>query len=198
MKISASFILFLFYISTYGQVGPTRNWVDSEAKYTDSTGNSVMFTNSLPKGGGLKYYNGKKYSYVIFWTRIQNQSATQLELQIKFPDITFFQSPESHIKIVLPKDTMTNDKIQLFDYGLTNLQSLLNDESKQLSVMQKKVPPKEDYFFYVPVFIHQDNRGTARAALVFKGKNLFYKITIGSDSALIPCGSLVLGSKKLK
>lgn len=193
MRILVTFILFLVFLKATGQVGPTRNWVDSEAKYADVSGNSVMFTNSLPKGGGVKYYNGQKYSYVIFWTRIQNQSATQMELQIKFPDVTFFQSPESHIKIVLPKDTMTNEKIQLFDYGLTNLQSLLHDESNQLGVLQKKIPPKEDYFFYVPVFIHEvhEDRGTARAALVFKGQNLLYKITIGSDTALIPCGSLI-------
>jgi len=78
MKITASFILFLFYISTYGQVGPTRNWVDSEVKLTDSNGNTVMVTNSLPRGGGVAYQNGKKYGYVVFWTRMSNQSATPI------------------------------------------------------------------------------------------------------------------------
>lgn len=66
MKITASFILFLFYISTNGQVGPTRNWVDSEIKLTDSKGNTAMVTNSLPRGDGLVYQNGKKYGYVVF------------------------------------------------------------------------------------------------------------------------------------
>jgi hypothetical protein len=147
MKITASFILFLFYFSTYGQVGPTRNWVDSEVKVTDSKGNSAMVTNSFPKGGGVVYQNGKKYGYVVFWTRMSNQSATPINLKVKFPEVTFFKPPESYVKIVLPKETMSMEKIQLFDYGLTNLQSLLNDESNQLSILKKKIGPKEDYFF---------------------------------------------------
>ena len=46
------------------------------------------------------------YSYVIFWTRISNQSATHIELKVKFPEVTFFKSPDSYIKIVLPKESM--------------------------------------------------------------------------------------------
>jgi len=192
MKITASFILFLFlfYISTYGQVGPTRNWVDSEVKLTDSNGNTVMVTNSLPRGGGVAYQNGKKYGYVVFWTRMSNQSATPIELKLKFPDVTFFKPPESYVKIVLPKESMNIEKEQLFDYGLTNLQSLINDESNQLSILKKKIGPKEDYFFYVTVFIHIDGSGSARAKFELNDKELFYKISIGSDTTLIPCGSL--------
>lgn len=190
MRLLKTFILFLCYINTFGQVDLRRNWVDSEVKSTDSNGNLIMFTNSFPRGGGVKYYNGKKYSYVIFWTRIQNQSATPMELQLKFPDLIFFKSPESHIKIVLTKDTMSDEKIQLFDYGLTNLQSLLTEEAKQLNVLQKRIYPKEIYFFYVPVFMHSIS-GTARAALVLKDRDLFYKITIGSDTALVHCGNII-------
>ncbi len=190
MKITASFILFLFYISTNGQVGPTRNWVDSEIKLTDSKGNTAMVTNSLPRGGGVVYQNGKKYGYVVFWTRMSNQSATPIELKLKFPDVTFFKPPESYVKIVLPKESMNIEKEQLFDYGLTNLQSLLNDESNQISILKKKIGPIEDYFFYVTVFIHIDWSGSARAKFQLKDKNLFYKFSMGSDTTLIPCGSL--------
>lgn len=190
MKITASFILFLFYISTNGQVGPTRNWVDSEIKLTDSKGNTAMVTNSLPRGGGVVYQNGKKYGYVVFWTRMSNQSATPIELKLKFPDVTFFKPPESYVKIVLPKESMNIEKEQLFDYGLSNLQSLLNDESNQISILKKKIGPIEDYFFYVTVFIHIDGSGSARAKFQLKDKNLFYKFSMGSDTTLIPCGSL--------
>jgi len=190
MKITASFILFLFYISTNGQVGPTRNWVDSEIKLTDSKGNTAIVTNSLPKGGGVVYQNGKKYGYVVFWTRMFNQSTTPIELKLKFPEVTFFKPPESYVKIVLPKETMNIEKIQLFDYGLTNLQSLLNDESNQLGILKKKIGPKEDYFFYVTVFIHIDWSGSARAKFQLTNKDLFYKFSMGSDTTLIPCGSL--------
>jgi hypothetical protein len=149
-----------------------------------------MMTNSLPKGGGVVYQNGKKYSYVVFWTRMSNQSATPIELKVKFPEVTFFKSSDSYIKIVLPKETMKIEKEQLFDYGLTNFQSLLNDESNQLGILQKKIGPKEDYLFYVTVFIHIEGGGSARAKFELNDKELLYKISMGSDTTLIPCGSL--------
>ena len=190
MKLVASVFLLFIYLNANGQVGPPRNWVDSKIKYTDSKGNSVMMTNSLPKGGGVVYQNGKKYGYVVFWTRMSNQSATPIELKVKFPEVTFFKSPDSYIKIVLPKESMNIEKEQLFDYGLTNLQSILNDESNQLGILQKKIGPKEDYLFYVTVFIHIEGSGSARAKFELNDKELFYKISMGSDTTLIPCGSL--------
>jgi hypothetical protein len=190
MKLIVSVFFLFVYLYTNGQVGPTRNWVDSEVKLMDSKGNTAMVTNSLPKGGGVVYQNGKKYGYVVFWTRMSNQSATPIELKLKFPDITFFKPPESYVKIVLPKESMNIEKEQLFDYGLTNLQSLINDESNQLSILKKKIGPKEDYFFYVTVFIHIDGNGSARAQFELNDKELFYKISMGSDTTLIPCGSL--------
>ena len=190
MKLFISVFLLFVYLNANGQVGPLRNWVDSEVKHTDSKGNSVMMTNSLPKGGGVVYQNGKKYGYVVFWTRMSNQSATPIELKVKFPEVTFFKSPDSYIKIVLPKETMKIEKEQLFDYGLTNLQSILNDESNQLGILQKKIGPKEDYSIYVTVFIHIEGGGSARAKFELNDKELLYKISMGSDTTLIPCGSL--------
>ena len=190
MKLFIPVFLLFVYLNANGQVGPLRNWVDSEVKHTDSKGNSVMMTNSLPKGGGVVYQNGKKYGYVVFWTRMSNQSATTIELKVKFPEVTFFKSPDSYIKIVLPKETMKIEKEQLFDYGLTNFQSLLNDESNQLGILQKKIGPKEDYLFYVTVFIHIEGGGSARAKFELNDKELLYKISMGSDTTLIPCGSL--------
>jgi len=193
MKLFIPVFLLFVYLNANGQVGPLRNWVDSEVKHKDSKGNSVMMTNSLPKGGGVVYQNGKKYGYVVFWTRMSNQSATPIELKVKFPEVTFFKSPDSYIKIVLPKETMKIEKVQLFDYGLTNFQSLLNDESNQLGILQKKISLKEDYLFYVTVFIHIEGSGPAgpaRAKFELNDKELLYKISIGSDTTLIPCGSL--------
>ena len=190
MKLIVSVFFLFVYLYTNGQVGPTRNWVDSEVKLTDSKVNTVMVTNSLPKGGGVVYQNGKKYGYVVFWTRMSNQSATPIELKLKFPDVTFFKPPESYVKIVLPNETMSIEKIKLFDYGLTNLQSLLNDESNQLSILKRKIGPKEDYFFYVTVFLHVEWRGAARAKFQLKDNDLFYEFSMGSDTTLIPCGSI--------
>jgi len=190
MKLVVSFILLFVYLNSNSQVGQTRNWVDSELKHTDSKGNLAKFIHSFPRGGGVVYKNGKKYSYVVFWTRVYNQSATNLELKVKFPEVTFFKSPDSYLQIVLPKATMSMDKVQLFDYGLTNLQSLLNDESKQLSVLQKKIKPNEDHIFYTVVFIHKEDWGPARAKFALKSQEFLYKISMGSDTTMIPCGSL--------
>jgi hypothetical protein len=99
--------------------------------------------------------------------------------------------------MLLPKDTMNHEKEQLFNYGLTDLESLLNDNSKQVKVLKKTIDPKEVYYFYIPVFMHEIN-GTARASLILDGKKLFYKITIGKDFAFIPCGSIAVESKKSK
>ena len=190
MKLLVLIFLLFSYLNSNGQVGPLRNWVDSEVKHTDSKGNTVMMTNSLPKGGGVVYQNGKKYGSVVFWTRVFNQSTTSIELKIKFPDVTFFKSPDSFIQIVLPKATMNMDNVQLFDYGLKNLQSLINDQSNQLSVLQKKIKPNEDYIFYTAVFIHIEDWGPSRAKFELKDQDLFYKIRMGSDTTIIPCGSL--------
>ena len=197
MRISVLFILSLFYISTYGQVGPIRNWIDTEVKYSFDNQKNVIFTHSLPKGGGVKYLNNIKYSHVIFWTRIHNQTSTPIQLQLTFPDITYLQSTDAHIKMLLPKDTMNHEKEQLFNYGLTDLESLLNDNSKQVKVLKKTIDPKDDYYFYIPVFMHEIN-GTARASLILDGEKLFYKITIGKDFAFIPCGSIAVESQKSK
>lgn len=190
MKLIISVILLFVYLNSNGQKLHERNWIDSELERKDSKGNFVKFTNSFPRGGGVVYKNGKKYTYVVFWTRVFNQSTSHFELKIKFPEITYFKSPDSYIHIVLPKESMSLDKVQSFDYGLTNLQSLLNDESKQLSILQKMIKPKEDYIFYTAVFMHIDGWGPVRSKFEVKEQNLFYKIKTGSDTTMIPCGSL--------
>jgi hypothetical protein len=92
---------------------------------------------------------------------------------------------------------MSHEKEQLFNYGLTGFEFLLNDNTRQVKTLIKTIDPKKDYYFYIPVFMHEIN-GSARASIVLKGEKLFYKISIGKDTAFIPCGSLVADSKKLK
>ena len=193
MRLLTTFILMTICLAANAQTSPTRNWVDSEVKYTDSTGKVVVVHNSFPKGGGgYTDSTGKKYSYVIFWTRVVNESDTPLELAIKFPTdpFTIFLSPDSHIRIFLTPDTMTLEKVPLGDYGLTNLQSFLDAGFNKPSMLQRTINPKKEYYFYIPVLIYQA-RGTARAALILKGQDLFFRISIAPDSALIPCGHLV-------
>jgi hypothetical protein len=152
-----------------------------------------MFTNSYPKGGGgYKYYNGKKYTYVVFWTRVQNTSLKPLALHIQFPtdSIAYFKTTESHIRILLPTAPMSPEKIQLYDYGLNNLQSIVSNKNLQQKMLQKTIDAKEDFFFYVSVLFSEVN-GSARASFVLKGQDLFYKFSAGADSTIIPCGRIV-------
>ncbi len=182
-------ILFLLAgINVHAQLAPQRNWVDSEVKYPANQGNSLSITNSLPKGGAVVDKNGKKIGYRVFWTRIRNHSLTPIHLKVSFKEVRFLKSKESPMKLVLPKDPMREEKIPLFDYGLTRLQSLFEDTSQTLSITQKKIGPKEDYYFYVSVFLQ--DKGAARAAFIVKGKDLFYQFTMGDETALIRCGSL--------
>lgn len=190
LKLLASFILWFVYLNAYSQVASNRNWVDSALKLTDAKGNVAKFIHSFPRGGGEVYKNGKKYSYVVFWTRVFNQSATPLELKVKFPEVTFFNWPDDYIQIVLPKETMLMDKVHAYDYGLTHLQSFLNDKSNQLNFLQKRINPNQEHIFYIIVFMHIKNWGPARAKFELKDQALFYKISMGSDTTMIPCGHL--------
>ena len=192
MRLLTTFILFTICLTVVAQTTPTRNWVDTEVKYTDSLGKAIKVYSSYPKGGG-GYINsgGKDYSYVIFWTRIVNESATPLKMTVKFPVDSFsiFPSPVSYIKLLIPPDTMTLEKIPLGDYGLANLKSILDTGFNKPSILERTLNPKEECLFYIPIFIHQA-RGTARAALILKGHDLFYKVSIDPYSLLIPCGRI--------
>ena len=192
MRLLLGFVLMIICSTAIGQTPPTRSWVDSEVKYTDSLGNIIMVYNSLPRGGGsFIELEGKKYSYVIFWTRVINESETPVELDIKFPPDSFaiFPEPGSYIRIFMPADTMSVDKIQVMDYGLSNLQSSVNAWFRKPSMMKKTMRFKEECIFYVAVLFN-DVRGSARSALIIKGNDLLYKMGVGPHSALIPCGRI--------
>ena len=148
-----------------------------------------MMTNSLPKGGGIVSYKGKEYNYFIFWTNVRNEAALHLDLKIKFPTIISFKSKESHAMVAFTKSTMTIDKVQDFDYGLTGIPSLLNNDSNQLKDLNNRISPFKNYLYYSAIFIHQ-TKWPVRAAYIVKDKKLFYKITAGTDVIMVPCGSL--------
>lgn len=195
MRLFTTVLLLTTCLLVSAQTSETRKWIHTEARYTDSTGNMVLIQNSFPKGGG-RYTDasGKTYSYVIFWARVVNESNTPLALKINFPAKPFsiFPSPGSHIRISLPPDTMTFEKVLLFDYGLTHLQSFLDSGLYKPSLLQKNMKPGEEHLFYIMVLFYQA-QGSARASLIPKGEDLFFKLSVAPDvdGALIPCGRLV-------
>jgi hypothetical protein len=84
---------------------------------------------------------------------------------------------------------MTIDKVQEFDYGLTGIPSLLNNESNQLKELNNRISTFKNYLFYSAIFIHK-TKWPVRAEYIVKDKKLFYKITADTDVVMVPCGSL--------
>ena len=155
---------------------------------------SVIIQNSLPKGGPYTNPTGKRFGRAIFWTRIVNETATPIEFTINFPADSFSISPLplSYFKLFLPRDTMTIDKEQLYDYGATGLKSFMDTGLNEPTTLQRIIHPKEDYLFYVGMLMKMPDNGPVRTGLVLKEEDLFYKVSIAGqlDSALIPCGHI--------
>jgi hypothetical protein len=163
-------------------------------KYVHSTNGdkSVTIQNSFPKGGAYTDPNGKSFGYVIFWTRVINETTTPLELSISFP-AAILPLPDSYFKLFLPPDTMTLDKVSLYDYGATGLKSFLDTGINYPTMLQRTINPKEDCVFYIGALFDHAN-GVARAELVLKEQDLFYRINL-LDATIIPCGRIAF--KKL-
>jgi hypothetical protein len=189
MNIFSTCLLVLLSLNLYGQSVQNKNWEYSKVVYNSSANNKIIITNSLPKGGGIISYEGKEYNYFIFWTSIRNEASLPLDLKIKFPTIITFKSKESYAKVAFTKSTMTIDKVQAFDYGLTGIPSLLNNESNQLKELNNRISTFKNYLFYSAIFIHK-TKWPVRAEYIVKDKKLFYKITADTDVVMVPCGSL--------
>ena len=187
MKKFSVFLLILLSLNLNGQSVQKRNWEYSKVVYTASPKKKIIITNSLPKGGGIVSYKGKEYNYFIFWTNLRNEVPSPLDLKIKFPTIISFKSKESNVKVAFTKSNMTIDKVQEFDYGLTGIPSLLNNESNHLMYMSNRISPFKNHIFYSAVFIHK-TQWPVRAEYILKDKKLFYRITAGKDVVMVPCG----------
>jgi len=189
MNIFSICLLIFLSLNLYGQSVQKKNWEYSKVVYNSSAKNKIIITNSLPKGGGIVSYKGKEYNYFIFWTNVRNEASSPLDLKIKFPTSISFKSKESHAKVVFTKSNMTIDKEQEFDYGLTGIASLLNNESNHLMDMSNRISPFKNHIFYSAVFIHK-TKWPVRAEYIVKDKKLFYRITAGTDVVMVPCGGI--------
>ena len=168
--------------------------VDTEW-YSETTSNGLIIQNSFPKGGPYTGFTTRNYnhSYLVFFTRVINETGSPLELKVNFSADSFAipYSPDTYVKLFLPPDTMTLDKRPLFSYGVTRLQSL-----DQATRFQRKLAPNEECLFYVVAIFYQtkaeawkQERGGNRAELVLKGKDLFYNLLPQVNS--LPCGQIV-------
>ena len=175
--------------------------------YTDTTyessGKEITIQNSGPKGGNVEpeipYTDstGKKYFFAAFWTRIINGTNTTLDFKVHFPADPFplSSSSDAYLKLFIPTDTMTVDKLPLYSYGLTGMKSFLDTNFNNATILQKTIKPNEDHIFYIVTISYQAG-GPARAAITLKEKELFYRISMGPYGPLeIPCGRIALKNK---
>jgi hypothetical protein len=183
--------------------------IHTKYEYTDSIGKRLIIQNGFPRGG-MKYTdpNGETYVYAVFWTRIINETDNPLELKFDFP-VNSYEVPSlpgKYYKILVPPDTMTLDKFPLFNYGLTDLESFLDNSIHKPSLLKRTIHPKESSGFYVVILcLVEGAHGTMRTGLSLKGQNLFYRIkndgsksnTKSSDKE-IHCGSINLKNLMLQ
>ncbi len=158
-----------------------KETVNSVRKYTyaDSAGKHVIIQNSLPKGG--EWYtdpDGKKYVYVVFWTRITNETVNPIEFAIDFPadSFEFPSSSGNFMKLRIPSDTMIIDKEPLFSYGMP-IKSFLDTCINKSYPLKRTINSKESTAFYVVLLSDKGVNGVLRTGLSLKEQNLFYKIS---------------------
>ncbi|MFT3703110.1 MAG: hypothetical protein QM802_12105 [Agriterribacter sp.] len=174
----------------------------SRYEYIDAAGKRVIIQNGYPRGGS-RYTdpNGEVYGYAVFWSRIINETDDLLELKFDFLDSYEVPSmPGKHFKIVVPPDTMTRDKEGLFNYGLTNVASFLDNSIHKPSSLKRTINPKESGGFYFlklsPVSEGLQGGGDIlRTELILKGQALFYSVSVYNSS---PTSSVVISEKDIE
>ena len=188
MKLVISTVTFLLICAYANGQKKGTDW------YSETENNGIIIQNSYPKGGPYKgptkeHFN---YSYLVFFTRIVNETDKTIDLDLNFSGDPFRipNSPNTFVRLFLPSDKMSMDKRPLFSYGITELESL-----EQATQFQKTINPKEDVLFYVVAIFYQtepeawrQERGGNRAELVLKGQDLYYKMLPQVDS--LPCGRI--------
>ena len=190
MRFTLSLMFFLLIYSNAEAQNVETKW------YSESNNNGIILQNSFPKGG--QYEGSKKryfnYSCLVFFSRIINQTKKPFQLTVDFPadEIGIPDSPNTFVKLFLSSDKMTLEKQNLFNYGLTDFDSL--DDS---TIIQKTLEPNEEHLFYVVAVFYQtktdaqnENRGGNRTELVLEGENLFYKMLPQIES--MHCGNISL------
>ena len=208
LSVLISFALLISSLTVLSQTNPTEKpftnysgrWLHTESIIPDSSGGEVIIQNSYPKGGSqYKDATGRTFSYVIFWTRVMNETASPIELTIKFPgdSLPLNSSSNSYLKLFLPPATMTLEKESMLDYGITDFKPFLDKRFNKSTIRQITIAPKKESLFYTAILFHHID-GPTRTAFNVKGEDLFYKIINGAglDTILIPCGKLVVEKTK--
>lgn len=196
MRILITSILLTICLTAIGQSFSIRKaltfypmmYIDTEYRYSDSSGIDVIVQNSVRKGGKYTDPAGTDFFSAIYWYRVINETSSPLELTINFPADSFATppSPDSYLKVFLPLDTMTLDKENLYAYGATGLKSFLDSGLTIPTTLQRTINPKEACLFYIGVLDYKALT-SAQAELVLKEQDVFYRL----GGIEIPCGQIV-------
>ncbi len=178
-----------------------EKYIYTDTTYTFAKGKRITIQNSFPKGGmiepnGTQYSDstGKLYAFASFWTRIINETDIPLELNINVPADSFaiFTRPDSYLKLFLPKEEFSFDKLPKFNYGLTEIKSYLDANFDNANMLQKTINPNEEHIFYLIALSHQAS-GTPRAGFLLKELDLYYKMSVAPHgSGIVPIGTIAL------
>lgn len=183
------------------QTHDLEEYIYTDTAYALAEGKKITIQNSFPKGGmikpdGTQYYDstGKSYGFASFWTRIINETDNPLELNINVPADSFpiFAPPSSYLKLFLPQEKFSVNKLSKFNYGLTEIKSFVDENFNNASILQKTINPNEEHIFYV-ITLSYEAGGTPRAGLILKEQDLYYKMSITPyGSGIVPFGTIAL------
>ncbi|HEX5002673.1 MAG TPA: hypothetical protein VFW78_09250 [Bacteroidia bacterium] len=159
---------------------------------TSDTYNGFTIVNKGPRGGGYTDPAGHPLGYRIFRVQLINDSLVPLDFNINFTsnDVPLRPKSDGHLKVFLFPKSMTPDKQEEYDFGITGLPAFLDTGLREPTKLQITIQPKKEYVFYVGALLYYSN-GSARAKLIASGQYLIYKIDINEPppvSAEIPCG----------
>jgi hypothetical protein len=167
-----------------------QKYIYTSYEYADSSGARLIIQNSVPKSG-INYTapSGKHYVYAVFWTRISNETANALELNISFPADSFELpiSSGNYMRLHISSDTMTVAKEPLADYGL-GVKSFLDSDIHKASLLKRIIYPHESSSFYVVPLSNHGVGGILRTSLSLKEQSLIYKV----NDKEIYCGNIDL------
>lgn len=156
-----------------------EKYIHTKYEYDSGPEGQIVIQNSYPKGG-FNYFdsNGQKFTYAVFWTEVSNESQAPLKLKIEFPADSFQLPSDSSIQfnLLLPSETMTAEKIPLIDYGLENLNSVLDSGIGESSASVTILEPKSSHMFYTLALSNKGVNGVVRAGFRLDQQKVLFQI----------------------
>lgn len=154
-------------------------FVHTRFVYPDTGQQQWVIENSLPRGGfQVTDSYGQRWRYAIFWSRIYNGSTGDFTFSLDFGhDKRMIPAvPANYFRVVLPAVKMSITHSPQFNYGLSNIDSLIAQPRQQRTALRSVIPPGEAATFAVVVLLHRWVDGTVRAGLSLRGDELYYRV----------------------